>query len=116
MGKEISAKKWLLVYSKTNSRCAYCGKQLPKDSIDATIDHVIPKTKGGRNNIENLLPCCRSCNTSKGVKTLEEYRFWYTCKKYNIPRFSTEQLLYLSEKIKLKKIFPKLVKFYFETL
>ena len=113
----FSAKKWLIVQSKTNSKCAYCGADLLEmNYFDSTIDHIIPKSKGGNDNVDNLLPCCRNCNSSKGGKSIEEYRFWVTCKKNGIPTFSLEQIQYLSAKVGLDKIFPPLVSFYFETM
>ena len=124
MGKDISFKRAKLVFAKTDFHCAYCGKKLRQRNDsgntyytcdDATIDHIVLRSKGGSNNLDNLLPCCRSCNTSKGTKSLEEFRFWRTFKMYNTPTFSTEQLLYLSSKIELSKLFPPLVKFYYET-
>lgn len=48
--------------------CQYC-----QNSFD-TIDHVIPLTRGGDNMLNNLVPCCRSCNSSKGTKTLAEWK------------------------------------------
>ncbi len=46
-------------------RCAYCGKPTA-----ATSDHVVPYSKGGPTNIENLEPACFLCNASKGAKDL----------------------------------------------
>ena len=47
-------------------RCAYCAK--PAN----TIDHVQPKSKGGKESWENLVACCFKCNNAKGDKTLAE--------------------------------------------
>lgn len=47
--------------------CQYCGA---KNSL--TVDHVIPKSKGGSNTWENLVAACITCNNRKGSKTLEE--------------------------------------------
>lgn len=44
-------------------KCAYCEKQLCERT--ATIDHIIPKHKGGHNTRNNLACCCNSCNKSK---------------------------------------------------
>lgn len=55
-------------YQDFNNCCAYCG------AIATSIDHVIPISKGGVDVLGNLLPCCRSCNSSKGTKDIE---FWY---------------------------------------
>jgi hypothetical protein len=48
-------------------RCAYCGGPGP-----LTKDHVIPKSRGGTDAWENLLPACRPCNKAKGNRTPEE--------------------------------------------
>ena len=48
--------------------CAYCGA-----TDNMSIDHVIPLSKGGTHEIDNLLPACRSCNSSKGARPLEEW-------------------------------------------
>jgi 5-methylcytosine-specific restriction endonuclease McrA len=54
-----------LLYGNT---CVYCGNVEP-----LTADHVIPLSKGGSNNIDNILPVCKSCNSSKKDKTFEEF-------------------------------------------
>lgn len=51
------------------SSCIYCGSC---ESI--TVDHVIPLMRGGTHGIGNLAPACLSCNTSKGAKTVMEWR------------------------------------------
>ncbi len=53
----------MMIYYRDNFRCAYCGKVLKDNEI--TIDHVIPKSKGGRWSWENLVTCCRECNSKK---------------------------------------------------
>lgn len=52
-----------------NSDCYYCGALGP-----GTIDHVVPLSRGGTHGVGNLVPCCRTCNTSKGTKFLSEWR------------------------------------------
>ena len=61
--------------------CAYCGVK----PIHLTIDHVIPRSQEGTNDPSNLLPACRSCNESKGSRSLNT---WYTKKN---PRYSSER-------------------------
>ena len=53
-------------------KCAYCDKQL--DNLTATIDHIVPKFKGGHNVRANMCCCCSSCNKEKGTILLED---WY---------------------------------------
>ena len=47
-------------------RCAYCGCLHPRDY---TLDHLIPLSRGGTREIENLIGACRACNTAKGAST-----------------------------------------------
>ncbi|ADU96117.1 HNH endonuclease [Thermovibrio ammonificans] len=58
------------VFIRDNFTCAYCGRVV-KDS-DATIDHVLPKSRGGEWSWENLVTCCCECNQRKGDRTPEE--------------------------------------------
>ena len=51
-------------------QCAYCGKKIER----ATQDHVVPLSHGGEYAIHNIVPACRSCNSSKGNRNMEE---WY---------------------------------------
>ena len=47
--------------------CSYCGK------TGGTIDHIVPLSKGGDHHWSNLLPCCRSCNSSKRDRDVFEF-------------------------------------------
>ena len=53
--------------------CYYCGKQ----NAWTHVDHVIPISRGGKNDPRNIVPACNSCNVSKRDRTekeFEEYR------------------------------------------
>lgn len=52
---------------RDNYECVYCSSKK-----NLTIDHVIPKSKGGSNHWTNLVTCCSSCNVRKGSKSLDE--------------------------------------------
>jgi hypothetical protein len=52
-------------------QCAYCDKHL--NDCTATIDHIIPKHKGGHNTRNNLAASCTSCNRAKGSQHVFEY-------------------------------------------
>src|SRR5207249_4042783 len=41
-------------------------------SSELTLDHVVPRSRGGRSSWENLVACCYQCNNSKGDRTPEE--------------------------------------------
>lgn len=56
------------IYSRDGYACVYCGKQ----GRDLTLDHVIPRQKGGMHTWENLVTACRACNGRKGNKSVAE--------------------------------------------
>jgi len=58
------------VFKRDSYCCQYCGVQLCDKT--ATIDHVIPKCKGGGFSWTNLVAACKSCNLSKGNRTPKE--------------------------------------------
>ena len=58
------------VFMRDQYTCQYCGLK----TRDLTLDHVIPRHRGGAHTWENLVSACRSCNHRKGGKALEEFR------------------------------------------
>ena len=54
------------VLRRDASRCAYCGGSA------TTIDHIVPRSRGGEDTWENLVACCRRCNAKKGDKPLNQ--------------------------------------------
>jgi CRISPR/Cas system Type II protein with McrA/HNH and RuvC-like nuclease domain len=58
------------IYKRDNYECVYCGQS---DKRTLTLDHVIPKSKGGKDVWENLVTACKKCNLEKADLTLEEY-------------------------------------------
>lgn len=66
------------VYLRGGFRCAYCHMPLAIGALlgnprAATVDHVVPVSKGGRTVAHNLAPACARCNTRKGDKTLARW-------------------------------------------
>lgn len=74
------------VLAKTGGRCYYCGCELPKDTYvyderenaisgnrNWHVDHMIPLSRGGDHNINNLVPSCGACNLSKHAMTADEF-------------------------------------------
>lgn len=59
------------VWKKTDGHCHYCRKKLDPFT-NFHMDHVIPRSRGGMDIIENLVPACSECNLSK-VKLVEEW-------------------------------------------
>lgn len=58
---------------KFSNSCVYCGTKLNK-SNPVTLDHVVPLARGGIDGISNMVPCCGSCNSSKGASDVSS---WY---------------------------------------
>lgn len=72
------------VYRRDNYECVYCGSKK-----ELTLDHVLPKSRGGRNDWNNLVTSCTKCNTKKGNKTPEEARMFMRQKPF-APSFLDE--------------------------
>jgi 5-methylcytosine-specific restriction endonuclease McrA len=59
------------VFARDNYTCQYCGYR----GSDLTVDHVIPRRCGGPTTWDNLVCCCKKCNTRKSDKTLTQVGF-----------------------------------------
>ncbi|GLH70535.1 hypothetical protein GETHPA_20680 [Geothrix rubra] len=59
------------VFERDGYKCYKCGKQLTR--FDATLDHLIPVSKGGDNSFENLATCCLSCNSKRRNHELSDF-------------------------------------------
>ena len=67
--KGFEVREYLL--EKWKRKCAYCGKK----DVKLEIEHIIPKSRGGSNRVDNLTISCRKCNVKKGNQTAEEFGF-----------------------------------------
>ena len=59
-------------------RCAYCGNS--RDWL--SIDHIIPRSRGGKTTFENCVAACKSCNLKKGGRTPNEAAMYLRTKAY----------------------------------
>jgi 5-methylcytosine-specific restriction endonuclease McrA len=57
---------------KGQTSCTYCQLSF-KRSSDVTIDHVLPKKHGGKNDDDNIVLCCSNCNEQKGKMLLSDF-------------------------------------------
>jgi len=64
-GGSHTVEEWLALCDAYDGKCARCGAE------KQTLDHIVPVLLGGSNDIENIQPLCRSCNSSKGAKVLD---------------------------------------------
>jgi 5-methylcytosine-specific restriction endonuclease McrA len=58
------------VFARDRHTCQYCGRQ----AADLTLDHIVPRHRGGSHSWDNLVAACKSCNHRKGGKTPDEAR------------------------------------------
>ncbi len=65
--KEINLSRKNVLH-RDNYTCQYCGVH----KKDLTVDHIIPKSKGGKDTWDNVITACLKCNVSKGNKTPKE--------------------------------------------
>lgn len=71
------------LYSRDHGTCQYCGKHMGMTS--ATIDHVIPRSRGGKNTWENVVLACGPCNYTKGDRLLADLG-WELRKVPHVPK------------------------------
>jgi len=71
---KITLQQWDDCLKYFDYKCAYCGK-----SKKLSIDHIIPLTKNGINSLSNIVPSCKSCNSSKSN---HNYENWYKSKEF----------------------------------
>ena len=58
------------IFQRDQYTCQYCGKDLCDKT--ATVDHIVPRCKGGGSTWTNMVAACKSCNLSKGNRTPKE--------------------------------------------
>ena len=103
------AKLRATIWSKTDGICWYCGEKT-NPWLNFCIDHIIPVSMGGMDNLKNLVPCCRSCNAKKGTRDIE-----YLRQRLTEISFSKKELEYLKDSgFDINKLKPYI--FYFERM
>jgi len=70
--REASSAKRLRIYMRDKFRCQYCGDK--KAATELTLDHIVPRSRGGDNSPINIVAACLACNNRKGDRTPEEAR------------------------------------------
>jgi len=68
--KAISKKIRFEVFKRDSFTCQYCGKSAPE--VILHVDHIMPVSKGGDNDITNLITSCQSCNSGKSDTKLDD--------------------------------------------
>lgn len=83
--KAISKKLRFEVFKRDGFICQYCGAHPP--TVILHVDHILAVAEGGKNNIDNLVTSCLSCNLGKGARSLQ-----------SIPQSLQEKALDIAEK------------------
>lgn len=68
----IRQERRLAVYLRDGLSCCYCGQSV-EDGAQLTLDHVIPRTRGGRNSVDNLVTSCHRCNSARSDREIHEF-------------------------------------------
>lgn len=58
------------IYARDGNRCQYCGKKFPTSEL--SLDHVVPRSRGGKSTWENIVCACLKCNVRKGNQAPED--------------------------------------------
>lgn len=67
--KEVPWKR-LNIHIRDEFTCQYCSTPVPKSQV--TLDHIVPKSRGGKNSWENVVTSCFDCNNTKSNRTPSE--------------------------------------------
>ena len=89
--REASSMKRLRIYMRDKFRCQYCGEKKPAGEL--TLDHILPRSRGGDNSPVNVVTACVACNNRKGDRTPAEAR---------MPLLTSQSAL----RVKLESPFP----------
>ena len=60
------------IYARDGNKCQYCGKKF--STTELSLDHVVPKSQGGKASWDNIVCCCVKCNVKKGGRTPDQAR------------------------------------------
>jgi len=86
------------IFARDASRCQYCGRRQPASEL--SLDHIVPRSRGGQASWTNIVCCCTECNVTKGGRTPSEAGMRLIRKPYKPRRSPVIRLSIQSEKYK----------------
>lgn len=92
----LTSSQWEKIKSHFDNKCAYCGKEKQLE-----MEHFIPLTKLGEFTHNNIIPACKSCNSSKGNKDFSE---WYPTYRFYSKKREKKILDYLGYKGEVQQL------------
>ena len=73
--KWVRRERRLAIYMRDGLACVWCGSGLEDDGVTLSLDHVVPVSKGGRNNSRNLVTSCRKCNSVRSDRDARDFAY-----------------------------------------
>ena len=70
MAARVGKKVRFEVFKRDGFKCQYCGRSAP--DVVLHVDHINPKSRGGKNDLVNLITSCADCNLGKGARPLDD--------------------------------------------
>lgn len=92
----LTPEQWQRCKKHFDNKCAYCGLEKPLEQ-----EHFIPVARGGEYTHNNIVPCCRNCNPSKGDK---DFFIWYPQQSYYSKVREKKILKYLNYKGNIQQL------------
>lgn len=88
--------KRAILFAECGGKCPICGREMSLNNPRAlnsymTIDHIIPKSQGGRNTLDNYMAMCRKCNMKKADSKATKYQLEYK-EEHNLERWRVNEL------------------------
>jgi 5-methylcytosine-specific restriction endonuclease McrA len=83
---KAAGRRRLRVMDRDKYTCYYCGRICRKEEIE--VDHLIPRSRGGKDNLDNLVTACHGCNQAKGDLLFDE---WLDIMRAVLARHGDEQ-------------------------
>lgn len=80
-------KRLEMVIARDGNLCAWCSKPLNIYDRFTTVDHIIPRAKGGKNEVENFLLSCSHCNHARQTKSITDWLQVCLSHKHYTPNF-----------------------------
>jgi 5-methylcytosine-specific restriction endonuclease McrA len=90
------------VFNRDRFTCQYCGRE----TRELTLDHVVPRSRGGQHSWENLVSACIPCNHRKGERVLAEAKLKLSRQPHAPPPFFLVPYYYLSNQPQWLKFLP----------